>query len=121
MSERTQHRRPATFRLGDPGVVVIDADETGRPSRGAVHITPEADPALLPALVEAPLLPVRRGFRWGAMFWTAVGGLILLGVGLSITRMVEDLFSRSESLGYVGLAFAVGGAPAVVVVGAARR
>jgi putative membrane protein len=116
MSERTHHRRPATFTLGDPGVVVIDADDGGRPSRGAVHITPEADPALLPVVVEAPLLPLRRGFRWGAMFWTALGGLVLLGAGLSITRMVEDLFSRSESLGYVGLAFAVAAALAFAVV-----
>jgi putative membrane protein len=116
MSERTHHRRPATFRLGDPGVVVIDADEAGRPSRGAVHITPEADPALLPVVVEAPLVPLRRGFRWGAMFWTAVGGLVLLGVGLGITRLVEDLFSRSESLGYVGLAFTVAATLAFAVV-----
>ena len=116
MSERSQHRRPATFRLGDPGVVVIDADEPGRPARGAVRITPEADPALLPVVVEAPLVPPRRGFRWGAMFWTAVGGLVLLGIGLGIARLVEDLFSRSESLGYVGLAFAVAAALAFAVL-----
>ena len=23
---------------------------------------------------EAPIVPLRRGFRWGAVFWTAVGG-----------------------------------------------
>jgi putative membrane protein len=116
MSERSQHRRPATFRLGDPGVVVIDSDEAGRPARGAVHITPEADAAPLPAVAEAPLVPVRRRFRWAAMFWTAVGGLVLLEVGLSITRLVEDLFSRSESLGYAGLALAVAAALAFAVV-----
>ena len=37
----------------------------GRP-RGTVHVTPEADPALLPVPLEAPLVPARRGFRWGA-------------------------------------------------------
>ena len=96
-------RRPATFRLDDPGVTVMDPDDSSRPSRGTVHVTPEIESALLPVPVEA-VLPARRGLRWGAMFWTALGGLVLLGVGLSITRMVEDLFSRSESLGYVGLA-----------------
>ena len=45
MSEKTPHRRPATFKLDDPGVVVMGPDETGRPARGTVQITPEADPA----------------------------------------------------------------------------
>ena len=57
MSEKTPHRRPATFKLDDPGVIVMDPDETGRPARGTVHITPEADPALLPVPIDAPLRP----------------------------------------------------------------
>ncbi len=105
MSERSKPRRPATFRLDDPGVVVMDADVTARPARGTVQITPEADPALLPVPVEAPILKA-RGFRWGTMFWTAVAGLVLLGLGLSVTHLIEDLFARSEGLGYLGLAFA---------------
>ena len=87
-------------------MVVIDADEHGRLARGTVHVTPEADPALLPVPVEVPLLPARRGFRWGAVFWTALGGLVLLGLGLGVTHLIEDLFARSESLGFVGLACA---------------
>jgi len=38
MNERP--RKPATFKLGDPGVVVMDPDETGRPARGTVRVTP---------------------------------------------------------------------------------
>ena len=57
MSEKSPHRRPATFKLDDPGVIVMDPDETGRPARGTVQITPEADPALLPVPIEAPLRP----------------------------------------------------------------
>ena len=116
MSERSHHRRPATFKLDDPGVIVMDADEASRPSRGTVHITPEADPALLPVPIEAPLVPVRRGFRWGAVFWSAVGGLVLLGLGLGVTRLIEDLFARSEGLGFLGLAFACAAALALAVV-----
>ena len=56
MSERPHHRKPATFKLDDPGVVVIDADDKSRPSRGTVQITPEADPALLPVPIEAPIV-----------------------------------------------------------------
>ena len=107
MSERSHHRKPATFKLDDPGVVVMDPDDTGRPARGTVHVTPETDPALLPVPIEAPIVPARRGFRWGTVFWTAVGGLVLLGLGLGVTRLIEDLFARSEGLGFLGLVFAV--------------
>ena len=78
MNEKTPHRRPATFKLDDPGVVVMDSDETGPLARGTVRITPESDPSLLPVLIEAPLVPARRGFRWGTLFFTAVGGLVLV-------------------------------------------
>jgi len=116
MSERPRHRKPATFKLDDPGVTVIDPDDSSRPSRGTIHITPELEAALLPVPVEAPIVAARRGFRWGTVFWAAVGGLILLGLGLSTTRLIEDLFARSEGLGYLGSAFALAAALALVVV-----
>jgi putative membrane protein len=114
MSEKP--RRPQTFKLDDPGVIVMDPDDSSRPSRGTVQITPEADSALLPVPVEAPMVPVRRGFRWGAVFWAAVGGLVLLGSGLGVTHLIEDLFARSESLGILGLALAAAAALALIVV-----
>lgn len=116
MSEKTPHRRPATFKLDDPGVVVMDPDDTGRPARGTVQIRPESDSSLLPVPVDAPLKPARRGFRWGTLFFAAVGGLVLLGTGLGVVNLVEDLFARSETLGFVGLAFAVLAALALTVV-----
>jgi putative membrane protein len=116
MSERAHHRKPATFKLDDPAVVVIDSDDKSRPSRGTVHVTPEHDPVLLPVPLEAPIVPVRRGLRWGTVFWTAVGGLCLLGLGLGVTHLIEDLFARSASLGYLGLGFAVVAALALAVV-----
>ena len=118
MSERPPHRRPATFKLDDPAVIVMDPDDASRPSRGTVHITPETDPALLPVPIEAPALPVQRGFRWGAVFWTAICGLVLLGTGLGVTHLIEDLFARSEGLGLLGLAFAFVATLALVVVSA---
>ncbi|MGZ5870732.1 MAG: YcjF family protein [Bradyrhizobium sp.] len=116
MSERSQHRKPATFKLDDPGVVVMDPDDASRPARGTVHVTPESDPALLPVAIEAPIVPVQRGFRWGAIFWIAIGGLTTLGLGLGVTRLIEDLFARSEGLGFLGLGFAFVAAIAFVVV-----
>jgi putative membrane protein len=116
MSEKTPHRRPATFKLDDPGVVVMDPDDSSRPARGTVHVTPEPDPALLPVPIDAPLVPVRRGFRWGTLFWAATGGLVLLGLGLGIVNLIEDLFARNESLGFLGVAFAFAAALALTIV-----
>jgi putative membrane protein len=115
MSER--NRRPATFKLDDPHVTVIDADDDpGRLARGAIRITPEADPALLPVPIEEPIVPLRRGFRWGAMFWTALAGLVLLGTGLGVVNLVEDLFARSEGFGFLGLGFAILATLALLVI-----
>jgi putative membrane protein len=116
MSEKTPHRRPATFKLGDPGVVVMEPDQTGRPAAGTVHVRPESDPAQLPVPLDAPLVPVRRGFRWGTLFWSATAGLVLLGLGLGVTHLIEDLFARSESLGVIGIAFTAAAALALGVI-----
>ena len=95
MSERTPHRRPATFKLDDPAVIVMDPDHSSRPARGTVHITPEADPVLLPVPAAAPLVPARRRLRWGALFWTAIGGLVLLGyAGLFAAAAVLGTLNR---------------------------
>ncbi|MES2752731.1 MAG: TIGR01620 family protein [Pseudomonadota bacterium] len=117
MSDRPHHRKPAAFKLDDPRVVVMDAeDDATRPSRGKVHITPEHDPALLPVLLDEPVIPRRRGMGWTTVLWTALGGLIVLGLGLGISNLVEDLFNRSPGLGYLGLVFAILAVLALVVI-----
>jgi putative membrane protein len=116
MSERPHHRRPATFKLDDASVVVVDPDEAGRPARGTVQVRPESDPALLPVAVEAPIVPAQRGFRWGTLFWIAIGGLAALGLGLAVTHLIDDLFARSEGLGFIGLVFAFAATLAFLVV-----
>jgi putative membrane protein len=115
MNDRSKSRRPATFRLDDPGVVVTEADETTRLGRTTIQITPEPDPANLPVPIAATL-PARRGFPWGTLFWSGVAGLTLLGVGLGVVRLIEDLFARSDSLGFVGVALAFITALALAVV-----
>ncbi|CUU21485.1 putative membrane protein [Bradyrhizobium sp. JR7.2] len=115
MNDRSKPRRPATFRLDDPGVVVTEADEAARLGRTTIQITPEHDPQALPVPIEAAL-PARRGFPWGTLFWSGLGGLTLLGTGLGVVRLIEDLFARSETLGFVGLAFAFVTALALAVV-----
>ncbi|OPY95520.1 hypothetical protein A5906_08005 [Bradyrhizobium sacchari] len=115
MNDRSKPRRPATFRLDDPGVVVTEADETSRLARATIQITPEHDPQALPVPVQAAL-PARRGFPWGTLLWSGLAGLTLLGTGLGVVHLIEDLFARSETLGFVGLSFAFVTALALAVV-----
>jgi putative membrane protein len=102
------HRKPAAFRLDDPHVVVTSADEPHPRSGGrtTVLVTPESEPAALPAVLERP--PARRrGPPWPSLFGSALGGLVTLGFGLAVAKLIEDLFARSESLGYLALLLAV--------------
>ena len=102
------HRRPAAFRLDDPHVIVRSPDEPqGRTSgRGTVLVTPEPEPTALPVPLE-PARMRRRRPPWGTLFWSALGALVTLGFGLAVTKLIEDLFARSPSLGYVALGLAV--------------
>ncbi|MET0444546.1 MAG: TIGR01620 family protein, partial [Pseudorhodoplanes sp.] len=109
--------RPATFRLDDPDVRLMEADDdAGRLARGTIRITPEADPMAMPVVIEAPLRPVRRGFRWGTLFWSALGGLVLLGAGLGVKHLIDDLFAVNDSLGFLGLGLAALVTLALVVI-----
>jgi putative membrane protein len=86
-------RRPIVVELDDPDVVV----------------SPEAEPTPRVTLEPAPWLPAvrevappsRRRFPWGTLFWSSLGGLVVLGMGASVARLIEDLFSRSEALGWL--------------------
>lgn len=96
-------RKPAAFRLDDPHVVV--ADEETHVARGTVRIVPQPENFDLPVLV-APPLPAKRRFPWGTLFWSALGGLTLLGAGLATTALIEDLYARATWLGTLGAALA---------------
>jgi putative membrane protein len=113
MSAR-DHRKPAAFRLDDPHVVVAGDETRPQAGRGTVLVTPEPEAAALPV----PLTPrrVRRRLPWFSLFWSALGGLVTLGLGLAVTRLIEDLFARSQALGALALALALLAALALGVV-----
>ncbi|MBI3699539.1 MAG: TIGR01620 family protein [Afipia sp.] len=116
MSDRTHHRKPAAFKLDDPRVRVLDADdETVKPSRTKIQVMPESD-VPLPVAVDEPTVPVQRGFGWATILWVSLGCLVLLGLGLGISNLVADLFNRSQSLGYIGLVFAGAAVLALLVI-----
>jgi putative membrane protein len=100
-------RRPATFKLDDPHVVVLaPEDDGGRPTRGTVQVRPEREAAPASVPVDPIMVEARRGLPWGTLFWTALGGLVLLALGLGVSDLMEDLFNRSQGLGVVGVACA---------------
>jgi putative membrane protein len=111
MSERQKLRKPAAFSLDDPEVVVTEAPDD---SDEAIRITPESDPSTLP--VPVAVARPRRRFPWATTFWSALGGLIVMGLGLSVTALVEDLFARNTGLGWLGLSLAALAGFALLVI-----
>ena len=111
-----RHRRPAAFRLDDRRVTLSPVREAERDT-GTIQIVQEPDSAALPVpLPPARDLP-RRGFRWGALFWSAAGALVVLGIAVGIFDLVKDFFARSVELGWLGLALVVIAALSLIVIG----
>lgn len=95
-------RKPAAFRIDEEGTVVVK-DGGNAPAAARVVIEPEIEEAPdLPATLPAPV--PRRGWRWGRLFWAALGGLVSLAIGLALDQLVRDLFARADALGWIGLA-----------------
>lgn len=105
-------RRPTAFAANDPNVIVAEPDrETD------LLQTQAAEDAALPATLPDPSVPPRRRWRWGTLFWSALGGLTTLALGLAVTRLVDDLFARSLALGWLGLSLATIAALSLAVIG----
>lgn len=111
----TEPRKPRSFRLDDPNVVMADTPVAAAMRRGHVLVTPE--PETFEEVPEPPPVRPRRSY-WGTLFWSAVGGLISLTVGLSLTKLVDDLFSYANWLGWLGAALAGLAALAFLVIAA---
>jgi putative membrane protein len=115
MSAPTKTRKPAAFSLDDPRVRIAAADRPAPETAVPVTIVPERE-LELPAAVAAPEPARRSRMRWGMVFWAASGGLVLLGLCIAVVTLIEDLFSRSQALGVVGLALAAIAALALSVI-----
>jgi len=70
------------------------------PEPEAITEIPFDDPATKGEIVPANHIPTAKGLRWGAILVSCVTALISLGIGLWFTQLIEDLFSRSEWLGW---------------------
>jgi len=99
MSGNPKDRAPAAFSLDDPSLKIE---------------APMEQALAAEALALPPLAPESRR-SWGAIFWSAVGGLVFLWLLLWVQQTVLVLLARSDWLGWVatilfaaaGLAFAM--------------
>ncbi len=113
MSDIDPRRRPRAVRLEPEPLSGSTEPRAFLSDALPVEITP--DPFALEALEpeeRAVEVAQRRGiFRrsllsWAGLFWSALGGLVSLAFGLWLTRLVDDAFARSTSLGVFGLGLA---------------
>src|SRR6202022_2012106 len=112
-------RKPAAFRLDDPRVVIAPPPQDGakpRAPRGAVRVMPEPEYADITVPAQAPVPVAPRRFAWGTVFWSALGGLVLLGLGLATVNLIQDLYARVAWLGAFGAALAALAALAFLVI-----
>ncbi len=131
MSDAAEPRRPRAVRLTPeplPGFDEASAPRNRSPRAGPppqVEILP--DPFPMEALELEPEeraveMAQRRGIvsrsllSWGGLFWSALGGLVSLGIGLWVTSLVDDAFRRAPALGWIGLALAALALLALVVL-----
>ncbi|ABD08635.1 conserved hypothetical protein [Rhodopseudomonas palustris HaA2] len=140
MTERVPPRRPATFKLTDPSVVLIDSDESGSsrpaaqasatasstasaassasapPPRARIQLAKEAEPPIVAPKPPASVINPKKGFRWGTLFWSAAGGLVTLAFWLWVSKLIEDLFAQSQTLGTVGMVLALLAAGSLAII-----
>ncbi len=109
--------RPRAFRLDDARIAV---DDGPAPVAPAAVIQSQHDP--IPSATTAPEIDEaereievaqksgllsRWRFSLPGVLWSGLGGLVSLAFGLWTTNLIEGLFAKAESLGLIGLAFAV--------------
>ena len=96
MSPSAKGRKPATFTLQDPDVRLDNPPDESL----SATLRDAGDQFGVPAVIPPAAAPSRRWWlRWGTLFWSAASGLVALGLGLAVTRLIEDLFAHSQSLG----------------------
>jgi putative membrane protein len=98
------NRRPRAFRLDDPGVA------TARPGEAApsapVVVVEEPFDAIEAADGTLVPMPERRGAPWGAILFSALTGLVVMGLGLALEALIADLFALTPWLGWTAFGLA---------------
>jgi putative membrane protein len=107
MSKKWKHRPPAVFRLDQDHLIVDSATKTRGSSEGRAQIKSEPEFEALAIRVDDSAPSPRPGVRWAMLFWCALGGLLLLAIGVAVSDLITDLLARNRELGWLGLALAI--------------
>ncbi len=101
-------QRPRAFRIpsADPAK---QADGAEPPPRVAENVRLVEEPFEIIEAADGAAVPVapKRRAPWVAILFSALGGLVSIAVGLSIERLVADLFATAPWLGWVALGLLV--------------
>ena len=111
--------RPRVFRMppadpeaavpiapGEAPVVEWQEDAFAREAAVARRLHLPAGEAAV-ELAQAQGMERRGRPGWGALFWSALGGLVSLAFGLWVSRLIEDLFAHTTALGWFGVGLLV--------------
>lgn len=130
MKDTTERRRPRAFDADDPALDVapqapIEPPPAWAPAEAAGEAAGDdrgraADPAEADAATgRRPVLSdLRRGIGWGSLLLSALGGLIMLGLGAWFARLVSAALARDDIVGWTayGLLVVVAISAAVLAV-----
>jgi putative membrane protein len=111
----SEPRKPAAFRIEPEQETESARREAERPRKP--RAIPKSEVAVVvPAKIDVfdaedieareppPAIAPRRRSRLGAVFLTAFGALLSLGIGLWTDQLIRDLFARSDWLGWAAVA-----------------
>lgn len=98
-------QRPRAFRIPSADAPATPDGIAPMPS-APTGVRIVEDPFEIVEAADGTPVPVaaRRGLPWGTILLSAAGGLVSLGIGLSVERMIADLFQAAPWLGGVALA-----------------
>lgn len=118
MSADDRSRKPKFFHLDDARIAPPASEEISEPIDGqdAFELSSKkdaSDTGLARAWIERS-----RGIGWGAIFLSALGGLMSIGLGIWLTSFITDLFARGGWLGTLALGLALIAAFAALVLAA---
>jgi putative membrane protein len=95
-------RGPRIFSTDDSRLLQPDDSVA---DKGGADIGGDADAEPAQSSTMLRLMRLRR-IGWGTIFFSALGGLVSLAIGIWVTNFVTDLFARSGWLGYLALTLA---------------
>lgn len=98
-------RRPRAYRLDDPNV-----------ASGAIQVTEEPFDAIEAADGIVVPMGAKRRAPWVGILLSALSGLLVLGLGLGIEKLIVDLYAVAPWLGWVALALTAVAALAFTVI-----